>query len=192
MIRRIWSWFWHPSGRFPWGGIFIAGTVAGILFWGAFNTFMDYTNTLSFCVSCHEMRDTVFAEYKKSAHYSNPSGVRVICSDCHVPKSWTAKLVRKIKATNELYHKLAGTISTPEKFEAKRLQLAESVWNSMLESDSRECRNCHSYQAMDFHKQSRRAKEKMEEAATDGKTCIECHKGIAHKKPANPDDEDDD
>ena len=192
MLRKIWQWFWRPATRFTWGAIFIFGGLAGVIFWGGFNTFMEYTNTLGFCTSCHEMRHTVLPEYKKSVHFKNASGVQVICSDCHVPKQWTAKLIRKIKATNELYHKMTGSISTPEKFEAKRLVLAKRVWASMKASDSRECRNCHSYLAMDFHKQTRRAAEKMRQAMDEKKTCIECHKGIAHKLPVDPDSDDED
>ena len=191
MIKNVWRWFWRPSQRFALGAIFIVGGLAGIVFWGGFNTFMEYTNTMEFCVSCHEMRSTVLPEYQKTKHFKNPSGVRVICSDCHVPKDWTAKLIRKISASGELYHKMVGSISTPEKFEAKRLLLAERVWASMKQSDSRECRNCHSYAAMDFHNQTRRASEKMQEAMKDGKTCIECHQGLAHKLPAGLDDDDD-
>jgi len=192
MLKKIWQWFWRPATRFAWGAIFIFGGLAGIIFWGGFNTFMEYSNTMHFCTSCHEMRQTVYPEYKKSVHYQNASGVRVTCSDCHVPKEWTAKLVRKVKATNELYHKMIGSISTPEKFEAKRLYLAKRVWESMKANDSRECRNCHSYLAMDFHKQTRRAAEKMRQAMDEKKTCIECHKGIAHKLPVDPDSDDED
>ncbi len=178
----------RPS-RLGWSLIFVAGGVAGIVFWGGFNAYMEYTNTQEFCVSCHEMRDYVFEDYKETAHFKNASGVRVVCADCHVPRDWTAKLIRKIEATNELFHKIAGTIDTPEKFETKKLQLAERVWASMEASDSQECRNCHSYAAMDFHKQSRRAQEKMREGMEDGETCIECHKGIAHKLPKDYDDD---
>ena len=163
----------------------------GVIFWGGFNTAMEYTNTLEFCISCHEMRDTVYVEYKQSIHYRNRSGVRAICSDCHVPKDWTAKLVRKIKATKELYHKLLGTIDSREKFELHRLEMAERVWAEMMANNSRECRNCHDFKSMDFDKQGHRAREKMESAMEKGKTCIECHKGIAHKNP-EADDEDDD
>lgn len=191
MFSRLWKWFWGPTAKYGWGGIFIVGGIAGIVFWGGFNTYMEYTNTLGFCVSCHEMDQLVFQEYKKTVHYKNRTGVRVVCSDCHVPKDWTAKLIRKIKATNEVYHKLIGSVNTKEKFEAKRLELATTVWNSMKASDSRECRNCHSYEAMDFHKQSRRGAEKMREAREKGKTCIECHKGIAHKLPKGLEDDDD-
>ena len=186
-LRRFWSWLWRPSARWSLGTILAVGGIAGIVFWGGFNTFMEYTNTEEFCVSCHEMRDNVGVEWKQSAHYKNASGVRAICSDCHVPKDWTAKLWRKIQATNELYHHLIGTIDTPEKFEAKRAELAERVWAAMKANDSRECRNCHSYEAMDFHKQTLRAQEKMREGLEQGKTCIECHTGIAHKRPPRDD-----
>jgi nitrate/TMAO reductase-like tetraheme cytochrome c subunit len=192
MVMKIWRWFWQPTLRFAWGTIFIVGGLAGIIFWGGFNTAMEYTNTLSFCTSCHEMSSAPYEEYKKTVHFKNASGVRAICSDCHVPKDWTAKLIRKIQATGELYHKAIGSISTPEKFEAKRLVLAQRVWASMKANDSRECRNCHSYDTMAFHKQTRRAAEKMQVALKEGKTCIECHKGIAHKLPEGLDDDDDD
>ncbi len=159
------------------------GAISGIIFWGGFNAVMEATNRLEFCVSCHEMEQLVYREYKKSPHYKNPSGVRAICSDCHVPRDWAAKMIRKIQASNEVWHKLIGSVDTPEKFEAKRLELAQHVWESMKETDSRECRNCHSKEAIDFHKQSRRAQKKMKKGLEKGKTCIDCHKGIAHKLP---------
>jgi nitrate/TMAO reductase-like tetraheme cytochrome c subunit len=164
--------------------------IVGILFWGGFNTAMEYTNTMGFCISCHEMEQTVYKEFKESAHFKNASGVGAVCADCHVPRDWGAKMWRKIRASNEIYHKLMGSIDTPEKFEAKRLELAERVWASMEENNSRECRNCHDYQRMDFHKQERRAQEKMEPALEEGKTCIECHKGIAHNLPEDYDEDD--
>jgi len=68
-------------------------------------------------------------------------------------------VVHKIRATNKIYHKIIGTIDNKEKFEAVRLAMATSVWDSMKASESRECRNCHTYHAMDFSKQSRRAAE---------------------------------
>ena len=172
--------------------VFVGGVIVGILLWGGLHTTIAMTNSLNFCISCHEMEQTVFQEYKKSIHYSNASGVRATCSDCHVPKQWGPKMIRKVQATNELYHKLMGTIDTIEKFEAKRAELAERVWLSMQQSDSRECRNCHDKEAMDFHKQRRRSAEKMQVAFEKGdETCIDCHKGIAHKLPEGYEDDDD-
>ena len=167
------------------------GAALGILLWSGFNSLVAHTNNTEFCISCHELRNTVYQEYKESTHYKNPAGVRVGCPDCHVPRSWGAKMLRKIQASNDIYHKVVGSIDTPEKFEAKRMQLAERVWASMEASDSRECRNCHSYEAMDFKHQSRRGAKKMNVAMKNGKTCIECHKGIAHNLPAEYEDEDD-
>ncbi len=185
-LRRLWSAAWSPSARWSLATLLIAGGLGGIMFWGGFNTFMEYTNRLEFCVSCHSMSKP-YEEYKKSVHFSNASGVRAICSDCHVPKDWTAKLIRKVQATGELYHHFMGKLSTPEKFDAHRKEMAERVWATMKANNSRECRNCHAYETMAFHKQSPRAKEKMENAAKNGETCIDCHKGIAHALPARDD-----
>ena len=122
-------------------------------------------------------------EYEQSAHAHNPSGVPAICSDCHVPRPWGEKLVRKIKATGELYHWALGTIDTPEKFEDHRLALAQKVWRTMEASDSRECRNCHTNETMTTDKQSALAQKMHKRLMSGEATCINCHKGIAHKLP---------
>ena len=181
---RIWLILKSPSVRYSLGSLLGIGFVLGVIFWGGFNTAMEATNTEQFCITCHEMEDNVYQEYRDTIHYSNRTGVRATCPDCHVPKTWIHKIVRKIKASNELYHKVLGTIDTPEKFEAKRLQLARNVWKAMKETDSRECRNCHDYNSMDYMKQGRRAVAQHIEGFDNGKTCIDCHAGIAHSLPA--------
>jgi cytochrome c-type protein NapC len=178
-----WRALWRPSTRHSVAWLLSVGIVLGIIFWGGFNTAMEMTNTETFCISCHEMEVNVYKEYKNTIHYSNRTGVRATCPDCHVPKEWTHKMIRKIQATNELYHKALGSISTPEKFEAKRLQLAQNVWDSMKKTDSRECRNCHGFESMDYTRQGRRAVQQHQEGFDQGLTCIDCHKGIAHSLP---------
>src|ERR1039457_4149836 len=155
-IRRSWQVLNRPSARYSLLGLLVVGFVGGIVFWGGFNTGMEATNTLTFCITCHEMRDNVYQEYKQTIHFSNRSGVRAVCSDCHVPHAWGPKLLRKSKASFELWGKMTGEIDTREKFEAKRMQLATDEWARMKESGSRECRNCHSFVAMskDDQKQS--------------------------------------
>ncbi len=192
MISRLFKWFWSPTKRYAWGGIFIVGGLAGIIFWGGFNTAMEATNTLEFCISCHEMKDNVYSEYRQTIHFENRTGVRATCSDCHVPDPWIYKVVRKIKASNELVHKVLGTVDTQDKFEAKRLTLAKNVWREMKENDSRECRNCHSWESMSGSLQKRRAKKRHEAARLENMTCIDCHKGIAHRPVHKLLDEDDD
>ena len=183
-FSAIWTVLRRPSARFSLLSVVVVGFLSGIVFWGGFNTGMEATNSLEFCISCHEMQDTVYQEYKKTIHYSNRSGVRAICSDCHVPKDWVHKMARKIQASGEVYGKIMGTIDTPEKFEAKRLELAEHEWARMKESDSRECRNCHTLEGMSKETQTATAWRRHKGAKEKGETCIECHKGIAHKDPS--------
>ncbi|CTQ63334.1 Denitrification system component NirT [Roseibium album] len=163
----------------PIGGV-AAVFVGGIIFWGGFNTAMEATNTKQFCISCHEMRDFVYEEYKGTIHDVNRSGVGAKCSDCQVPKDWTHKIIRKVQASKELWGKMVGTIDTLEKFEAKRLQLAKNEWERMKASDSRECRNCHDFESMMPEFQRPRARQQHLNAMSNGQTCIDCHKGIAH------------
>lgn len=182
-IKRLWTSFRTPSSRYSLGALLIVGGLGGVIFWGGFNTFMEHTNTLEFCISCHEMRDNVYNEYTKTIHYRNRTGVRAICSDCHVPKEWVPKFVRKVKATNELFHKIIGTIDTPEKFEGRRKIMAEIVWREMKANDSHECRNCHNFASMEFSKQKEWSAPVHRNAMKERQTCIDCHRGVAHQLP---------
>ncbi len=181
--RRYFIW------GMPIAGV-LAAFVAGIIFWGGFNTAMEATNTLEFCVSCHEMNDFVYQEYQGTIHDVNRSGVGATCSDCHVPKDWTHKVIRKVKASRELWGKITGSISTPEKFESKRLHLAMNEWERMKATDSVECRNCHGFESMMPEFQKPRARLQHLNAMKIGQTCIDCHKGIAHRNLRDRADED--
>ena len=182
-LSRLWRWLRRPSGTITVLTLLVVGFASGVVFWGGFNTVVEATNTEQFCISCHEMRDNVYAEYKQTIHYSNRTGVRAVCSDCHVPRDWTHKMIRKVQASRELYGKVMGTIDTKEKFEAKRLELARHEWARMKAADSRECRNCHGFESMNTEVQKPRAKKAHELGQRDNQTCIDCHKGIAHTKP---------
>ena len=183
-LLRWWRIVSSPSRYFSLGFLTLGGFIGGILFWGGFNTALEVTNTEEFCTSCHEMRDNVFAELKHTIHYSNRSGVRATCPDCHVPHDWTDKIARKMQASKEVWGKLFGTINTREKFLDHRRELAEHEWARLKANDSLECRNCHNYQFMDWTRQSKRAVYVHSTAlAGDEYTCIDCHKGIAHSLP---------
>lgn len=183
-VRSLWRTLRRPSGYLALGFLVMGGFLAGIIFWGAFNTAVEITNTETFCVSCHEMRDNVFAELKSTIHYTNRSGVRATCPDCHVPHEWTHKMARKMAASKEVWGKIFGTINTREKFLEKRLELAHREWARLKANNSLECRNCHDLEYMDFTRQSPRAAEAHERFLASGeKTCIDCHKGVAHNLP---------
>jgi cytochrome c-type protein NapC len=192
MIRRLLAWLRHwlgvvgrPSTYFSLGFLVVGGFIAGIVFWGGFHTAMEMTNREPFCTGCHEMKDNVFQELKPTIHYANRSGVRATCPDCHVPHAWTDKLARKMQASKEVWGHIFGSISTREKFEAKRLELARHEWARLKANDSLECRNCHQFESMDFTRQSARAAAQHSTAlARKEKTCIDCHRGIAHRLPA--------
>ena len=183
ILRRGWEVLRKPSAKYSLLAIASVAFVVGILFWGGFHTALEMTNTLEFCTTCHEMRDNVYQEYKETIHYSNRTGVRAICSDCHVPREWGPKMLRKAKAAFEIWGKLTGDIDTREKFEAKRIVLATHEWERMKSSNSRECRNCHNWDAMSPELQKQTPYKKHMKAREEGKTCIDCHKGIAHHLP---------
>lgn len=183
-LKELWAILWRPATHISLGVLALGGFIAGIIFWGGFNTAMELTNTEPFCVSCHEMQNNPFAELQQTIHYTNRSGVRAVCSDCHVPHDWTPKIARKMAASKEVWGKIFGTINTPEKFEAKRLELAQREWNRLKGNDSLECRNCHNFEYMDFTRQRDFAAQAHAEALGGGSaTCIDCHKGIAHHLP---------
>src|ERR1700739_2218929 len=115
-LRALLVWFWNiaarPSAHFGLAFLALGGFVCGIMFWGAFNTALELTNTEKFCTGCHEMHDNVYQELQRTVHFSNRSGVRATCPDCHVPHDWTDKIARKMQASKEVWGKVVGTIST--------------------------------------------------------------------------------
>lgn len=174
--RSVWAIAAMTLGFFVFCIALVIGGAAGLA----------WTNTEEFCIGCHEMRNNVYAEYKGTIHDTNRTGVRAICSDCHVPREPVALVVRKMRASLELWGHLTGVVDTKEKFESHRAALAHRVWKRMKETDSIECRNCHHAEKMDPGKQSDQAKARHAKGKADGKTCIDCHFGIAHQEPEGP------
>jgi cytochrome c-type protein NapC len=183
-LRGWWQLATSPARHLSLAFLTLGGFLAGVTFWGGFNTTLEATNTEHFCVSCHEMRDNVFEELKGTIHYTNRSGVRATCPDCHVPHEWTVKIARKMQASKEVWGHLFGSISTRDKFLGLRRTLAEHEWERMKANDSLECRNCHGAESMDITRQGARAASAHERFLFTGqRTCIDCHKGIAHQLP---------
>jgi cytochrome c-type protein NapC len=183
-IDYTWRLLTRPAATLSLAFLTLGGFVGGVFFWGWFNTALELTNTETFCVSCHEMENNVYEELTRTVHFSNRSGVRASCPDCHVPHDWTDKIARKMQASKEVWGKIFGTISTRRKFLDKRRELAQHEWARLKANDSLECRNCHSSVAMDLSKQTERAAEIHTRYLLSGEaTCIDCHKGIAHELP---------
>ena len=187
MLKRIWAALSRKCvtcSRVRLGlGIVLATVLFGAVFMVVGAGALAWTNTENFCIGCHEMRDNVYAEFKGTIHDKNRTGVRAICSDCHVPREPGPLILRKMRATFEIWGHLTGVVDTKEKFEAHRYELARRVWTRMKETDSLECRNCHKYASMDQDTQSEKAKGRHAKGKAEGLTCIDCHFGIAHKEP---------
>ena len=179
---------WHrPKSRWllgiPLGGLLMF--FFGVIAWVGFDSFVAVTNSEEFCAgSCHSMSEYIKPEWANSVHFKNRTGVRAICSDCHVPKPWVPKMIAKVLAVKDLYHEIVGTMKTREEFEERRLLMAERVWEKMRKTDSRECRNCHDIEHMAFDEQLSFKHNSVQEM---GRTCIDCHKGIAHNLPKGDD-----
>ncbi|MCP3696969.1 MAG: pentaheme c-type cytochrome TorC [Aliivibrio sp.] len=185
LLKRAWAVFARPSVHISLGVLTLGGFIAGVIFWGGFNVALEATNTEEFCVSCHA--DNVVPEYAGTIHDKNRSGVRATCPDCHVPHEWTSKIARKMQASKEVFAHVFGFIDTPEKFEERRIVLAQHEWDRFSANKSLECRNCHDYDGMDFSKMKPTARIQMKGAQERDQSCVDCHKGIAHSLPANMD-----
>lgn len=180
IISGFWHWFRTPS-HLAVGTIITLAFIGGILSWVGFNYGLEKTNTEQFCADCHS--NDAYPEYLHSVHYQTRTGVGASCPDCHVPHEFLPKMKRKIIAAKEVYAHITGEVDTLEKFNAHRLKMAENEWARMKDNDSQECRNCHKVERMDFNEQRSVAAKMHKKMKTEGKTCIDCHKGIAHQLP---------
>lgn len=183
MLKRIFEWLKVPGAR--WG--LIIGVLGTSVFLLAFNKTVAFTNEMEFCISCHSMTFP-YEEYKKSGHFNNGVGVRATCPDCHVPHDYPDLLIAKVLAVKDVYHEILGTVNTREKYEEHRLGMAKAVWAKMEKRESKECRNCHDFEAMVLEDHGRRARRKHKEAMDQGMHCINCHKGVVHELPRGWDD----
>lgn len=184
--RGFLAWLWRRPQRWYLLGVPVGGLlalVAGIGITGASLGALHYTSTQSFCTSCHEMA-APFQEYRQGAHYSNAFGVHATCADCHIPPTLAAGLLRHVESgLTDAWGHVTSELATPAKYEAHRLEMAQAVWKKLKGDDSAECRSCHWSPAMAFDKQPAAAANEHKSMATDGTTCIDCHKGLAHMLP---------
>jgi cytochrome c-type protein NapC len=126
------------------------------------------------------MRDNPWPQLQKTSHYSNAAGIHATCADCHQPREFIPKVARKIEASREVWWSLMGLIDTPEKYAAHAPKMKAREIARLRANDSQECRNCHVVERMQLELQSAKAQEYHQAMATSGKTCIDCHAGIAH------------
>ncbi|NIU03669.1 MAG: Denitrification system component NirT [Gammaproteobacteria bacterium] len=181
-IRTLFAKLKRPSSTYSLGALVITGIAIGVAGVPTFTYVIDETSTDAFCLTCHDQ--DIGLEMAGRVHYDNATGVRASCSDCHLPHAFWPKVMTKTKSgVKDVYHTMLGTISTPEKFEARRMHMAMTTWAAMNANDSRECRHCHDEDAWVLERQSEKARRYHGPALSRGKTCIDCHKGLAHELP---------
>jgi nitrate/TMAO reductase-like tetraheme cytochrome c subunit len=190
VLRRFFRWLFSPSARWSIFALLLVGVAVGATMTVGTQVAMAVTGSNEFCgTACHSHTQFVYPEYKVSVHGSNRTGVQAGCSDCHVPHAYPAKIIYKTRAgIRDAIAEFQGTISTKEKFEAKRWELANNVWDEMRANNSANCRTCHTPAAMDAAKQNEDAVREHKKFASGKATCIDCHTGVAHVEPTEPDE----
>jgi len=187
IVRRLWQdlhdFFASPLR----GGLAIVGIVVALgLSFVAAEELNIQGNSTKFCVSCHSMNAYVYEEYKKSKHYTNASGARPECGQCHVAKRFWPAVWDHAMGTHDLIAEFSHDWTRPEVFEARRTRMAEKARLKILDEDSHTCRECHKMEAIaPTRKRGERAHE---DAVKKGKTnCIACHYNLVHNEaPLTP------
>lgn len=175
----------RPSAKRSVLSLVVIGIVLGVGGLLAFDATMHATSTEKFCVSCHEMADNSLRQLEQTSHYHNTAGVAASCSDCHLPREFLPKMVRKVEAAREVWGHFTGIIDTPEKYAAHAPAMKAREIKRLEANDSQECRNCHDQERMLLAEQSPRAQKFHKKLISGASTCIDCHAGIAH--PENSD-----
>lgn len=188
IVRRFFHWLFSPSVGLSVFVLLLVGVVVGATGVIGTQVALHLSGTDEFCgTTCHSHEKFVFPDHKLSFHYTNRTGVRAGCTDCHVPHNYPAKIFYKAKAgITDAFAELNGTISTQEKFDKEKWRLANIVWDEMRENNSANCRTCHDPAAWDKTKQSEDAAKGHRKFLAGKATCIDCHTGVAHKEPEEP------
>ena len=187
-LRRAWRALTSPSAKWSVLSLLVIGVVVGAGVVIGTQLAVSATGTVEFCGStCHSMNAFTLPEYKESAHYAGHSGVRATCADCHIPHGYPEKLWYKAKAgIRDVIQESRGEIATAELYEKARWRMANAVWSEMKANDSANCRHCHTISEETVAKQKSTAQKMHKMVLAKKGTCIDCHKGVAHKEPEEP------
>ena len=157
----------------------VVGGIAGIGFVLFLIEFDQLTSGEAFCTSCHSM-ELVAIPYRKSSHYLPASGVRASCGDCHVSEGVISATWDHFMGGKDLLAQLFGPDYDDPVVNALHLPDAAFAARRWLSAnDSATCKRCHQLDAI----QGQRAGSlsiHLEE--TDGKTCIDCHINLVHRR----------
>ena len=185
-LKRLFGFLFNPSSKYSVAALVGGGLVLGVAGVAGFNFSMHATSTDEFCTSCHVMADNAGMMLVGTTHHMNRSGVRPGCSDCHIPKEFGPKLVRKIQASREVWGWITGVIDTPEKYAAHAPTMKAREIARLKANDSQECRNCHEAGRMLASAQSPKARSLPQGA---GNRQAHLHRLPRRPRPTVPEDQ---
>ena len=161
----------------------VLGGLAGVVFMVFLIEFDHFSSTSEFCTGCHSM---TYAEdsYQQSAHYKSDSGVRADCGHCHVSEGVFAATWDHTVGMIDLLKQIKGKALGPDYDDPviSILHLPESAFAArdwFRKNDSATCKRCHVIEAV-LGRRPDTAQIHTEDAV--GKTCIDCHYNLVHRK----------
>ncbi|SDW02660.1 NapC/NirT family cytochrome c [Thiocapsa roseopersicina] len=157
----------------------VVGGVGGVLFMTFLLEFDHYTSSNAFCTTCHSM---TYADetYRQTVHYDSASGVRASCGDCHVSEGVFAATWDHAVGSKDLFKQLFGPDYDDPVINALHLPEAAFAARKWFQArDSATCMRCHTLEAIQGKRADTAAIHREE---TDGKSCIDCHYNLVHRK----------
>lgn len=130
---------------------------------GAFGGVLAFTNSPTFCASCHEMQPE-FATFEASAHS------QISCVQCHIQPGAVNMLTHKVKSMKEVYYHVTGI---PE-------QIVQTPGEAIPNIS---CQQCHTTNRLVTASGDLMVNHKKH--IDEGIPCITCHAGVAHGKIAD-------
>ncbi|WP_240035307.1 cytochrome c3 family protein [Neobacillus notoginsengisoli] len=130
---------------------------------GGFGGVLAFTNSPTFCKSCHEMQPE-FATFEASAHS------QISCVQCHIQPGAVNMLTHKMKSMKEVYYHLTGI---PE-------QIVQTPGEAIPNIS---CQQCHTTNRLVTASGDLMVNHKKH--IDEGIPCITCHAGVAHGKIAD-------
>lgn len=163
-IKRLWQKVrnidWHnPVNR--WKLLFASLVVCVIVFGGGYGV-LSFTNSPSFCSSCHEMAPE-YTTYTASSHNE------ISCVQCHIKPGFINMITHKMKSVKEVYYHVTGAPN-------------QIVQTEEEEISNQNCLQCHSKNRLVTASGDLKVNHKGH--IEKGIPCVTCHSGVVHAKIA--------
>jgi nitrate/TMAO reductase-like tetraheme cytochrome c subunit len=164
-LRRLWRKFRNIDWKNPvnrWKLLFVSLVGCIVVFGGGYGV-LSFTNSPSFCASCHEMAPE-YSTYTASAHN------QISCVQCHIKPGFVNMVTHKMKSVKEVYYHVTGVPNQIVQTEE------EAVSNE-------NCFQCHSKNRLVTASGDLKVNHKGH--IEENIPCVTCHAGVVHAKIAS-------